>query len=279
MIFKSFYCIILLCSFYIMTVCCEKCDSTPCLSENLKQSITRLWTVPNHMNCLLKEFKDKIISLLDVVDDNQFSVLVPMSLWSVDILTGFNPEVSPTCVFGNLIDGAISANDRKTSGHMHENIKKFGELCQKAIFNSIDIGLQAAGCPERKTHKNTCPKSCPVETKAVDRILEIEKDNIPAGLHCLIKRLVSSKNTDEKVIGLAAVASLTKPSIDFFSKIDDDSSFLKMIQLKGCNIKISKESCLRREKQLKQYANDLSAATSNVINNLTKHVLNKLADS
>lgn len=43
-----------------------------------------------------------------------------------------------------------------------------------------------------------------------------------------------------------------------------------MIQLKGCNIKILKECCVPREKQLNYYANKLSAASSNVINNLVK---------
>lgn len=67
-----------------------------------RQSITSLWSVPNRMTPLVREFKDTIASLLYVVDDNQLSILAAISLWSVDRLTGFNPEVSPTCVYGSV---------------------------------------------------------------------------------------------------------------------------------------------------------------------------------
>ncbi|XP_077288442.1 uncharacterized protein LOC143912874 [Arctopsyche grandis] len=240
---------------------------TPCDGISMQESLKNLWNLSPHLPPLAEKFKHTLLDLVDIVPQTQLSVLMGQSLWALDRLTGFNPEISLSCTYANLIKQTYaSENGHGNINEYNQAVKEYGDLALAACENSISIGLSASGCPVQAQKYIQPTIECPIESYVFEYVNHVD---IPYKLKLVIIEMLQSTDEDERAIALAAVATATKSSAEFFKRLFKQPELQNALKMKGCNEPISPHCCQDREIQLSTNIINLKNSVEHQISCLT----------
>ncbi|XP_077294616.1 uncharacterized protein LOC143917096 [Arctopsyche grandis] len=233
-------------------ICPLSCENIP-----EKQILRNLWKLNKNLSSLMIEYQTDLIKLLSTCSEFD-GIVMGQSLLAVDKLTGFQPDISANCVYSNLIkQSQMMESGTGNPSNYNQAVLDFQQLALAACDNSVRVGLIAAGCPVGRA-QIFVSESCPIDSSVEDYLKNSAK--FPETSKNWISKLIKSTNTNERAIGLSAVATLTTPIAKFFSDLYEKNEFVNAVSLKGCNQKIPAECCRIRGFQLRSTMDALKIA-------------------